>query len=93
VVADHGVSFRKKATFAPPFTVGQLGFRREISEAKFPDIANLPLLVKLPRQRRGRVDERYARTIDVLPTIADALDVQLPFDVDGARCSSGGRRA
>ena len=47
------------------------------------DIAPVPLFVKLPGQRRGRVDDRAVRTIDVLPTIAAAAGVRLPWRVDG----------
>ena len=71
VVADHGVSFR----------AGEK--RRPLSSANLEDIAYVPLFVKLPRQERGRVVERPARTIDILPTLADALGVRLPWHVDG----------
>jgi hypothetical protein len=71
VAADHGVSFR----------TGQP--RRPINGANAPDIASVPLFVKWPGQRAGKVDERAVRTIDVLPTIAKAAGVRLPWDVDG----------
>ena len=71
VVADHGASFR----------AGQ--GRRPLTGHNLADITNVPLFVKYPNQRRGRVDRRPARTIDVLPTIADVLGVRLPSKVDG----------
>jgi len=71
VTADHGVSFR----------AGQK--RRPLSEANRQDIAYVPLFVKLPHQERGRVVQVPKRTIDVLPTIAQALGVQIPWHVDG----------
>ena len=43
----------------------------------------MPLLVKLPNQRDGRIDDRAASTVDVLPTIADAIGAELPWSVDG----------
>jgi hypothetical protein len=43
----------------------------------------VPLFVKLPHQRRGRIDDGFARTIDVLPTIARVLHVRIPWHVDG----------
>ena len=43
----------------------------------------VPLLVKAPGQTAGQIDDRPARTIDVLPTMADVLDVDMPDDVDG----------
>ena len=71
VTADHGVSFR----------AGQK--RRPLSERNLQDIAYVPLFVKLPHQRRGRVVRAAARTIDILPTIAKAGGVQIPWRVDG----------
>ena len=47
------------------------------------DIAGVPLFVKYPGQKQGRVDPRYAKTIDILPTIADVLGS--PVTVAGGR--------
>jgi hypothetical protein len=71
VAADHGVSFR----------AGEK--RRPLSAANLEDIAYVPLFVKLQRQQEGRIEQAQARTIDVLPTLADALGVRLPWAVDG----------
>ena len=71
VSADHGVAFR---TGEP---------RRAANDANIGEIAPVPLLVKYPGQRTGRVDDRSVRTIDVLPTIAEAAGVRLPWDADG----------
>ena len=48
------------------------------------DVAAIPLFIKFPHQENGGVDDYRAETIDVLPTIADALDVDVPWAVDGA---------
>jgi hypothetical protein len=71
VTADHGVSFR----------AGQK--RRPLSERNLQDIAYVPLFVKLPHQQRGRIERAAARTIDILPTIAKAVGVRIPWRVDG----------
>jgi hypothetical protein len=71
VTADHGVSFR----------AGQK--RRPLSPANLQDIAYVPLFVKLPHQTRGRVVLQPSRNIDILPTIAAALGVRIPWHVDG----------
>jgi hypothetical protein len=71
VVADHGASFL-------PGT-----FRRVATEPNLATIANVPMLVKAPGQRHGRVVDARTRTIDLLPTIARELGVQLPFEVEG----------
>ena len=82
VLADHGISFRVKPTPAPP-VVGRLGYRRELTPENAQDIVAVPLLVKYPGQRQGQIDPKWARTIDLLPTIADVLGIRLPFRVDG----------
>jgi hypothetical protein len=71
LTADHGASFRTG------------GNRRGVNAENLADIARVPLFVKLPGPTRGGVDPRAARTIDILPTIADALRVELPWTVDG----------
>ena len=71
VTADHGVSFR----------AGQK--RRPLSAANLQDIAYVPLFVKLPRGHRGREVRSPARTIDVVPTIAEVAGVRIPWQVDG----------
>jgi len=71
VVADQGVHFR----------AGEKS--RNVSRENIADVASVPLLIKFPQQRTGRVDSRAVRTIDVLPTIVDVLDVTLPWPVDG----------
>jgi Sulfatase len=71
VTADHGVSFHPGDE------------RRTVDARNVSDIAFVPLFVKEPEQRVGRVDDRAARTIDVLPTIADTLGLVIPWHVDG----------
>ncbi len=58
-----------------------------------PDIAYVPLLVKLPNQRRGRVVRTPTQSVDVLPTIAAALGVRIPWHVDGRNALSPGYSA
>lgn len=72
VVADHGFSF----------DVG-VRDRRTVTRQNIDEIAPVPMFVKAPGQRRGRTDGAYARTIDVVPTIADVLNVKLPYRADG----------
>ncbi|MDQ4082351.1 MAG: sulfatase-like hydrolase/transferase, partial [Actinomycetota bacterium] len=71
VTSDHGVSFRGGDK------------RRAPTRTNVHDLAFVPLFVKLPNQRKGRVVERHVRIVDILPTLADALDVELPWRVDG----------
>jgi hypothetical protein len=71
VTADHGVSFRVDEP------------RRGASQANLEDIAFVPLLVKEPGQAKGRVADHLVETIDILPTIADVLGIQIPWSVEG----------
>jgi hypothetical protein len=71
VVADHGVSFRSGEG------------RRPVTPDNLADITNIPLFVKYPFQKLHGVDSRLVRSVDVLPTIADVVGVELPWEVDG----------
>jgi Sulfatase len=72
LTADHGASFHAG------------GFRRTVSPENIGDIAPVPLFVKYPGQHEGVKDTRNAKTIDIVPTIADVLGTRLPWHVDGA---------
>jgi hypothetical protein len=72
VVADHGASFERGVPL------------RRVDRGNLARIARIPLFVKYPGQQHGVVDRRAARTIDILPTIADVLGTPLPWRVDGA---------
>jgi hypothetical protein len=80
VTADHGISFQPNQE------------RRAVNEADVGEIANVPLFVKAPGQRKGRIDDRRAETIDILPTIAGAVNVRLRDHVDGTVLSNRSRR-
>jgi hypothetical protein len=71
VTADHGASFKAG------------GSRRVVQRNNLADVAGVPLFVKYPGQRQGRVDGRDAKTIDIVPTIADVEGVRIPWHVDG----------
>ena len=70
VTSDHGASFWPGADYR--------GADRGIES-----VLRIPLFVKLPGQRKGRADDRDAETIDLLPTLTDALGLELPWPVDG----------
>ena len=71
IVADHGHSFE----------LGEV--RREATPGNLEEVAFVPLFVKLPGQRKGVERRGLARNVDVVPTIADALGVEIPWPVDG----------
>jgi hypothetical protein len=72
VTADHGVAFEPGAAL------------RGVSRTNYPQILWTPLFIKAPGQQEGKVTDRPTRSIDILPTVADLLDVKLPWAVEGA---------
>lgn len=83
LAADHGESFAVKKTPAEAFAPGKLSWRRAVTSQNIHDIAPVPLFIKYPGEDKGEIDRRYVKTIDILPTIADTLGIDLPFKVDG----------
>jgi hypothetical protein len=81
VLADHGVTVRPNTYH-----------RRHATEETIGDVAAIPLFIKYPNQAgAGVIDDYRVETIDVLPTIADVLDVDVPWSVDGTSLFSGDR--
>ncbi len=73
LTADHGVSFEPGSgrRDAPP--EGSLDA----------NILPVPLIIKAPFQSKGHKDPRNAEVIDILPTVAQVLDRDLPWETDG----------
>lgn len=66
VTADHGVTFQAGTDW------------RDVRPSTLGDIAWVPLFIKRPGDDAARIDDRPATTLDVLPTVADVLDVKAP---------------
>jgi Sulfatase len=71
VLADHGVAFPHDRQ------------RRRLNRKTAAEIAPIPLLIKAPGQKGGKVDDAYVETIDVLPTIFDILNLDPQVKMDG----------
>jgi hypothetical protein len=71
ITADHGASYREEHA-------RRLPHGRNLS-----DILRVPLMVKLPGQRRGEIVDGIVETVDILPTILDALGGTASADLDG----------
>jgi hypothetical protein len=71
VVADHGIGFHVGVE------------RRTVTPGNVEDLAPVPLIVKLPGQRRGRILDEHVETIDVLPTILELAHIPAPVGIDG----------
>jgi hypothetical protein len=72
IMADHGVTVRPN-----------IPHRRVVNEETIGDVAAIPLFIKRPHQDQGGPDDYRAETVDVLPTIADVLEIDLPWATDG----------
>jgi hypothetical protein len=71
VTADHGVAFGERQPI------------RGLSQDNLSQILWVPLFVKGPGQVAGTVDDRHAKSIDIVPTIADTIGAHIPWKVDG----------
>jgi hypothetical protein len=81
VTADHGASFRAGIS------------RRSIDDTNAFETGMVPLFIKAPHQSGGIVDETPARTIDVLPTVAEHLGIELPWPHEGETLTRNTRTA
>jgi hypothetical protein len=71
VVGDHGQAYVPGEPL------------RGLAEANYEQVAWTPLMIKAPGQDAGAVDDRNLSAVDVLPTIADQLGIELDWDIDG----------
>jgi hypothetical protein len=75
VTADHGVALRPGDS------------ARNFTGTNAAEVLSVPLVVKPPVTTtgvtRGRIDDTNAETIDVLPTVARVLGIDVPWKVDG----------
>jgi hypothetical protein len=71
VVADHGIGFHVGVE------------RRTVTRRNVQNIAPVPLIMKLPGQRRGIVDDQHVETLDLFPTVLELAGVEKPDGLDG----------
>jgi hypothetical protein len=71
VAADHGVAFPHARE------------RRRLTRKTAAEIAPVPLFIKAPNQEKGKVDDAWVETIDILPTIFDVLNLDPRVKMDG----------
>ena len=77
ITSDHGTGF------VPGESRRGLDGEDELTEALYPDILSVPLIVKAPGVKAGTVSDDNVMSIDIVPTIADVLGVDIPWSVDG----------
>ena len=75
ITSDHGIAFEADdhRRAVPPNAVNEN------------QVVPVPLFVRYPGQTVGAIDDRPASVLDIVPTVADALDIDLGADwaVDG----------
>ena len=79
ITADHGASLQPGLPFRRP------------AASSFADIAAVPLFVKRPAQQRGEVVDANVEVIDIVPTLAAQLGVELPWTADGVNVLDAAR--
>ena len=76
VLADHGITIEPGVENQRLITSGTVG-----------TIAAVPIFVKYPSGHPGIapgvIDDVRAETVDLVPTVADVIGLELPWDVDG----------
>jgi hypothetical protein len=85
LTADHGIAFEPGGPIR-----GIEG--QPLDDSTLAQLAWVPFLLKEPGQTAGEVSDANVETVDVLPTIADVLDVALPWPVDGRSALGPPRR-
>jgi hypothetical protein len=66
--------------------------RRSVNPSNVEELTPVPLILKAPGQRRGRISGVLARTLDVAPTIAGLVDAPLGYHADGRSVFSAATR-
>jgi len=65
LTSDHGTEFHEHKRFDHGFTL-------------YDELIHVPLVIKLPKVKAGKVIKDQVSSIDVMPTILDLLEVKMP---------------
>ena len=71
ITSDHGASFRGGVP------------HRQSTEDNLAEQLFVPLFIKEPGQKRGKVSLSNATSLDILPTVADILGISVPWETGG----------
>ena len=69
--ADHGEELAEKPDRF-------IGHARKLSQA----LIHVPLIIKLPGNKKKLIADDYVGTIDILPTVVDFLELKIPEDLE-----------
>jgi hypothetical protein len=84
VTADHGAAFTPGKELRPGIAGG------DFPADTYEQIMWSPLMIKLPHQREGAVSDANIQSVDLVPTIAEAIGVRVPWKADGRPASELG---
>jgi hypothetical protein len=73
ITADHGASYREGRSRRQP----------RPQQHNLSDVLQVPLVVKLPGQRRGEVVDRIVETVDIFPTVLEVVGAKTSLRLDG----------
>ncbi len=74
VTSDHGTSFYWDRDHLPA---------DQLAEIQANGTLYVPLIIKLPGQTGGQVSQKPLQTIDIVPTIADILGIEVSWPISG----------
>jgi Sulfatase len=80
VAGDHGQALSPGAPL------------RGLAPSQYEQVAWTPLIVKAPHQDEGVIDDANVWSIDLVPTVADQLGIELPWEADGIPARLADRR-
>lgn len=78
VTSDHGVSHNKEG----------ISRREIINEDSWKSIISIPLIIKYPNQKAGRVNSSFVTNLDILPTIFNVNGEEPPWNMAGQNLKS-----
>jgi arylsulfatase A-like enzyme len=70
LTSDHGTEFHEHRRFDHGFSL-------------YDELIHVPLIIKLPGQKAGKLIKDQVSSIDVMPTVLDLLDVSMPANAKG----------
>jgi len=76
VTSDHGVSYDPRAPGRDLVVEDGLALNAE-------QLLRVPLLIKRPHQKEGLVSDREVQLIDIMPTVADVVGLEVPWAQEG----------
>jgi hypothetical protein len=85
MTSDHGAGFVRGQT------IRALGNTTPLDESLYGDVLYVPLIIKGPGLEPGTVSDANVSIIDIVPTVAEMIGVDIPWEVDGISLVSGER--